>query len=77
MNKFKCWKDLEVERRYQFILNKTLPCKDLENFKAGLASLDVEEMKYRERLEKIQVQLDSIKKEEIVDRKSTRLNSSH
>lgn len=66
LNKFKCWKDLEVERRYQFILNKTLPCKDLENFKADLASLDVEEMKYRERLEKIQVQLDSIKKEEIV-----------
>ena len=66
LNKFKSWKNKEIERRYQFILNKTLLCKDLENFKAGLAALDVEEMKYHERLDKTQAQLESIKKEEII-----------
>ena len=66
LNKFKSWKEEEIERRYQFIFNKTLLCKDLENFKASLAALDVEEMKYQERLEKAQAQLESVKKEEII-----------
>ena len=65
LNKFKIWKESEIERRYRLILNNTLFCKDLERFKAGLAALDVEEMRYQERLEKAQVHLEAVKKEEI------------
>ncbi|MCR5084115.1 MAG: type III secretion protein [Succinivibrionaceae bacterium] len=51
LEKYKSWREEEIERSYQGIFGKAMGERELEKFKAYLASLAMKQLTYEERVE--------------------------